>query len=330
MLLVGALTACQTTSSEREASRTATDTDQPPTSSLTRIDEKQSREQPAWRASQKVQLRWFAKGSRVLVDWTIVRDVTSGTWHRLPQRTRVNEFSPDGAHVVRIESYEREMRVVPWDESGGDLIRIPEILDRDELPEKALPEAYGSWLDEDQILVFESTTVGPHLDCMVYDIESKSWQRPPAGCPRGPFHVLREVERGPGDLLAVYAAAEGHPAVDVIRYTPADQSETSFPMLDIYPYGPPGIRFTGSEDTIWVETPCELDARPCKQPKQSNPTAFLYRWTAQGGMEVVDDDIPSGARFDPFHSRFAWAYDGELCVGKRPNTGEYECWESPR
>jgi hypothetical protein len=221
------------------------------------------------------------------------------------------------------------MRVTPWDDSGGDLIRIPEILDRDDLSEKALPAAYGSWLDNEQILVFESTTVGPHIDCMVYHIHSDRWQRPDAGCPNGPFRMVRNVERGPGDLLAVYAAAEGHPAVDVIRYTPAAQSETSFPTLDIYPYGPPGIRFTGSKDTIWIETPCQLDARRCQQPREPHPTGFLYRWNAQDGMEVMDDDVPSGARFDPHHSRFAWAYDGELCVGGSPHTRDHECWQIP-
>lgn len=127
--------------------------------------------------------------------------------------------------------------------------------------------------------------------------------RKPEACLEGGFVAVDALRSAPGELVVIYSHGEGHPGVDLVRWTGGPSAPVDLPWHDLYPFGPMELmpRLDGSFD---IRTPCALGPpRPCEGPKGEGPSGPLraYRWRPGEapalramGRRAADTPSPAG------------------------------------
>lgn len=153
--------------------------------------------------------------------------------------------------------------------------------------------------------------------------------KPRGGCLSPEFGYLARVQVGPSGLLALLSSAEGHAALQIVRYDPArGQSETRAQTLTIEGSGAVRVRFLPDGSAVTLISPCVLDAGrpPCAEPDRAEHWR-QYQLPLDGGpLKLVRADLPPGAALHPARSDYAWVAGGAACVGQ-PQAPR--CWRLP-
>ena len=273
--------------------------------------------------------RWELGGRLLRVDGDLV-EVATGAAHVLPAGFEGGALSPSGVRVARVSYRSGELgllEVRPVEDGETVAVEIPRFLDLSWFDdEDSLAKATtfiddrAFWLDEGSLLLLQSTYQAV-VDCAVFDLEARGISTPASGCPASDFVQLNGVERGPGELMATFSSGEGHPGVNVVRWTPSEQAPVGLPSLDLYPHGPLEVRFGSGAGSVWLQTPCDLHReRGCREVPEGDR---VYRWDAEEPevLVLVHEGIPAGTAYDPVHDRFGWVQGGALCwaaVGETP------------
>lgn len=271
---------------------------------------------------------WTPDG-RVLVDGKLVLDPDTREVTGLAGRWPT--FSPSGRRIAW-----EDLGLFHWGEVGG----VSHIIDMERwLDGEATdpPRLIVGWLDDDRLYVHQSD---PYLvyetqirdviaeACRVYDVRDRSWTEPEA-CASGDMSEIHATDPR-GDLMIVGSHGEGHPALDVIAWTPDRVGAVGFPLLDLYPFGPVDATHRGA-GVIDLLTPCRLDEgdRPCQRPDGEDRTEEPwrhYRWRRGGQLELVRADLPVFAVVDPTGDRYAWPTVDAVCVGDPARRATTTCF----
>jgi hypothetical protein len=237
---------------------------------------------------------WSADGTHLQVG-NAVHEAATGTVRRLPPDWRYSALSPDGRSSARIA--DDTLTVL----GRGLPFRVP------------TGDAIVSWLADDRLLVVQREDLHVYT-CATVRVGVAALT--PVPCPKGQMHQLYGVVPGPGDLLAVQSSGEGHPAVDLIRWTPLAQEAVRTPNIDLYPYGPAHPSF--AEGRLWLHTPCDLrEPRGCPNDGIGGraPT-FVFTVQPDTDAPVLHrEGVPAGLAYDAVHDRFGWAEGEQWCVG---------------
>jgi hypothetical protein len=143
------------------------------------------------------------------------------------------------------------------------------------------------------------------------------------------FGYLAHVEVGPAGLLALLSSAEGHAALQIVRYDPRrGQSDTKAQTLTIEGSGAVSARFTSDGASVALISPCALESPriPCAEPDQAAHWR-QYQLPLDGGPpKLVRADLPPGADLHPGRNEYAWTAGRDACVG-HPKASR--CWRLP-
>jgi hypothetical protein len=152
---------------------------------------------------------------------------------------------------------------------------------------------------------------------------------PRGGCLSPEFGYLAQVQVGPASLLALLSSAEGHAALQIVRYDPKQgQSDTRAPTLTIEGSGAVRVAFAPDGTSVTLVSPCELQTGrpPCAEPDQAAHWR-QYQLPLDGRPpKLVRADLPPGAAFHPARKEYAWVAGGAACVGQPLSP---RCWPLP-
>ncbi len=190
------------------------------------------------------------------------------------------------------------------------------------------PRTTAYWADEQRIYVHQVESPGADSACRIYDLAKKAFTVV-APCLEGDFHDLYWIQRGPGDLLAVYSAGEGHPGVLLTRFTPGGPQKNFAFSVDLYPFGPLEVAFLKS-GALMLLSPCQLGAaeRPCAGIPDTAPTG-AYRLSAEGELSKRIMNVPLGAATAWDGKRLAWGQGDEVCVSTPSDPKSKRCFTLP-
>jgi hypothetical protein len=181
------------------------------------------------------------------------------------------------------------------------------------------PSTSAFWYDERAVYVHQVRPHGGDSACRLVDAESGATRAVPEGCVRADFHHLYGFERGPGQLLAVYSAGEGHPGVQIVRFGPKQPQKEAAPAVDLYPFGPLTVFFRGDAAAVYLRSPCRLDAakaRPCVGVPEDAPQRWFRQALPSGRIEPQAVS-PAGAVPSPDGAWLAFQRGRETCVARR-------------
>ncbi len=277
-------------------------------------------------------LSWVASG--LLVNGRTIVDPTTGTIEaRLPKYTMPGALGPDARRTVETVSQQASDVVVVRRTDGLELrrIEVPPFVTADGIDAERLAlirRTNAHWWSANELLVVQD--LYPHAseaDCRVLSLDDEAWIEP-TSCPQGGMSSLASVRRGPAELVELVSSGEGHPAVDVVAWSPTTgpQRDVGVPAFDLYPFGPLYVRFTEDPQTLLLETPCDLrEQRPCftKVNERDDQSVFLFRWRHGEGLQLLQRDLPPGATYAPLHDRWAWPTADGIAIGDPE--GDHRC-----
>lgn len=287
-------------------------------------------EPPQWTAEPNAELVWLGDGHRIRVGGQVY-DRATQRWLSLPAGWTRAQVSPNGARAVHVVSNDglpipdATVEIRTLGEDATTSIQVPHFLDLEKVGadiEKAELFATMSayWLDDAHLLLVDATYMA-YQECRVLRLMDQTLIEPEAGCPESDFAEFYAFDRGPDHQLAVYSSGEGHPGVNVVRWTPKAQTAVPLPPMDLYPFGPLRVVFGAEPGPIWLQTPCDLRVeRGCMAVNERDEPSpeFVFRWEPgqAEAWQVVHEGVVPGAVFDAVSQQFAWVANGELCVGK--------------
>lgn len=242
-------------------------------------------------------LDFLPDGSGLLVDRRLVWHPATGRWEALPEPLPEGVvLSPDGrrqAAVVR-----GALQVGPL---KGPVRRLPLP------PAPAQDRALVWWEDARTLAVLQQEPVGlepPRCASLAVDTLA-GWRTRP--CPPATFHLVDSVEAGPGGLLAVVSAGEGHPALLVLA--------GGRPLLELVRYpGGEAVAHLGGAGAL-VTTTCVLERKappPCEVADDAPAGTYLLR--PGHPPQRLPKAWPEGARADPRGPGLAWPEPGRVCL----------------
>lgn len=191
--------------------------------------------------------------------------------------------SPSGAHEAALL-----LGQLHWRAPGGPatLVEVPRWI-----PGDGALRTWLAWVDEGRLLVQQldvdsvAAPDGPtDPACGVYDLARGAWSSP-ATCLTGSFWSVHAVELHEG-VAFVASSGEGHPGLDVYRWTPeAGRGEDLFPTLDLYPFGP--VEPLWEHGEVVLRTPCALERpRPCQTAEGDAVEGPEHRYVRRDGAWV--------------------------------------------
>jgi hypothetical protein len=155
--------------------------------------------------------------------------------------------------------------------------------------------------------------------------------RPRGGCLSPELGYLAHVQVGPGGLLVLLSSAEGHAAVQIVRYDPRrGQSDTRAQTLTIEGSGAVTAAFAADGHSVVLVTPCALESPRtlCADPDEAAHWRQYQLPLDGGSLKLVRADLPVGAALDPARNEYAWVAGGAACVGQ-PQAPRPRCWPLP-
>lgn len=262
-------------------------------------------------------IQWTPDARAVIVDDRFVHTVDAGAWRPLDAGRAPVIAAPGGA-LARLEPGRAILLADP-----------PRPLPFGRFVDGAEAHTAGFWLDEARIYLHQTDPTAGAAACRVLDTATGALSAPPGGCIEPSMVHAWRFDRGPGDLVAVHSAGEGHPAVDILRYTAEGGPRPApGPDIDLYPSGPLTVAFTADAKAALLLTPCALGTtdRPCAADAAEDAPWGVYRWTfADGRLSPKLFNIPPGAALAPTGRSVAWIADGRLCVAPRDALGTPTC-----
>jgi hypothetical protein len=161
------------------------------------------------------------------------------------------------------------------------------------------------------------------------------WRRPPGGCLDPELSYLTRVDRGPRNLLALHAEAEGHFALSIVRYDPSKgQTSVGIPAISLEGASLINVRFAPDGSAVDLISPCELrpaagGRAPACDDVEAQPRWRLYsRPVGPGALSLRRADLPPGAVMHPKEEIFAWPRGASVCVGD-PGSRSPACFPLP-
>jgi len=296
---------------------------------------------PAAAVKPGLDLRWLPDGRRVLVGGRLLLD-EHGQYGALAGQvgalepgapaTRRPIFSPDatrallladaGLHVGDPVAAARPQLIAipPWlaGPGAGHQVRDPLVF----------------WLGPQLIFAQRTEPEGRASPaCGSYDLRVRRWNRLRGACLTGAFDAITEVDLGPGDLLALHSSAEGHAAIDVVRYRAGKggQADTGTPPLVIEGSSLIRARFAGDGTRLSLVSPCVLEGArppPCEDFDRQPAWRLYERPIGAGPLRLVRADLPPGTALSPRDERFAWPRGDAICLGD-PRDRAPACYPLP-
>jgi hypothetical protein len=153
--------------------------------------------------------------------------------------------------------------------------------------------------------------------------------RPRGGCLSPEFSYLAHVYAGPAGLLALLSSAEGHSALQIVRYDPTSgQSDTRAQTLTIEGSGAVRASFAADGNGVMLISPCALEGPrpPCAEPDQAVHWRQYHLPLDGGPVRLVRADLPPGSDFHQARNEYAWVAGGTACVGQPQKP---RCWPLP-
>ena len=264
-----------------------------------------------------------------------ILDSGSGRYQKLPYSGQVLDFSPGSRSVV----VQRASTFLTGPIQGplGKPVEIPILLkNEDKLKGWSLEMIRSNtliiWLSENRLLLLQRDHLGIHGACRIYDVGKQRWLKPPGGCPDGSYNKINGFERGPDNLLAVYSSGEGHPAVNMVAYTPEGiEKKLKVPEFDLYPSGPLTVSFYADRSRLFFLTTCHLGKkRPCVKGDgtfhEFTDPWRLYAWhSKENATKLVHAGLPVQAIYSARKNLLAWPGPGKVCISALPDLKQARC-----
>jgi hypothetical protein len=187
------------------------------------------------------------------------------------------------------------------------------------------------WADDTHLVVQEMTPyLGLEPVCKALHADDGSWA--PAPCASGDMVQLYAVKPGPDETIVAFSAGEGHPAVNVARYSlDAGQRAVEVPAFDLYPSGPATVVVANDAKRLHIATPCDLTRceRPCEEVAEGGPWRWFTADLPGTGITLHRDGLP--ADFVPAADgvRITWGEPGAACVGDPAEPASKLCVKVP-
>ena len=267
-------------------------------------------------------LQWTPDSAAVVVAgrWRVDRD--TGAWRDLGlgRADALLAISP-GGHLARIDA-----RQIVLPGSPARTLQVPAFVGGEDEPSTS-----GYWLDEQHLYLHQAQPIQGDSACRILDVRDGSLS-PSPHCVEGDFAAVHHLERGPGDLVAVHSAGEGHPGLRLVRFTPA-AGTTPLPGadLDLYPFGPVWVSWLADGQRAALVSPCALGQRdrPCEGISDQAMTGLYLFDIAQGKLGPLGARLPPGAVAAPDGRHIAWVRRGRLCVAVPAQADARTCWAPP-
>ncbi len=140
----------------------------------------------------------------------------------------------------------------------------------------------------------------------------------PAACLEASFVAVDALLPAGGDTWVVASHGEGHPAVDLVRWSGGGSEALPVPWSDLYPHGELALR-PRTDGSFDVLTTCELGPeRPCLASVTDDRTdegVRRYRWTPGSDPALIEVDRGDSPRVpDPTSERVVWIKGDRWCV----------------
>ncbi len=261
-------------------------------------------------------LIWLLDGS-ALLDGDRLIDPTTGTVERLPMSSPL-ALAPGRAGVVAwVEPGPVGLRVNV--RRPGKVFESVDLRTNEDLG-GALSEGVRptlAWVGERLYLHLADFQSG-EVRCRW--IEGKVVTTP-AACVEGGFVSLDGMVEASDGRVVLDSHGEGHPGVDLVRWSGTESIAVPLPFQDLYPFGYLGLFPKHAGDFV-ILTTCPLGPpRPCLREDglgfEDGPLTW-YRWEVGKTPELLRKDVPMAAVPDPANERLAYLAADQLCfLGRR-------------